>query len=107
VLQASRSGQLYLDGWAGSGKSVALFSLVAWARANGYVALYLPSAFSLVQSERPPCCGWQQPQAGAPLAHRFLLGHQPITALSLHALALQLPSHRPAALPLTVAAPWS
>ena len=46
-----RRRQLYLDGREGSGKSVALYSLVAWARANGWLALYLPSAFSLVQSE--------------------------------------------------------
>ncbi len=52
--QGKERSHLYLDGWAGSGKSVALYSLVAWARANGWLALYVPSAFSLVQSE--PCC---------------------------------------------------
>ena len=48
---------MFLDGWAGSGKSVALYSLVAWARQQGHVALYIPSAFSLVQSERPAAAG--------------------------------------------------
>lgn len=48
--QAREKPQLYLDGFAGSGKSVALYSLVAWARAHGWLALYVPSAFSLVQS---------------------------------------------------------
>lgn len=50
VVQERTRRQLYLDGWAGSGKSVALYSLVAWARAQGWLALYLPSAFSLVQT---------------------------------------------------------
>jgi rhamnogalacturonyl hydrolase YesR len=50
-LQEKGRGHLYLDGWAGSGKSVALYSLVAWARAQGWLALYVPSAFSMVQSE--------------------------------------------------------
>eukprot|EP00887_Chlorella_sp_A99_P004908 scaffold4.g4908.t1 len=44
---ARRLGRLYLDGWAGAGKSVALFMAVAWARANGWVALYVPSAAAL------------------------------------------------------------
>lgn len=49
--QERKKPQVYLDGWAGSGKSVALYSLVAWARQHGWLALYIPSAFSLVQSE--------------------------------------------------------
>ena len=40
---------IYLDGWAGSGKSVALYALVNWARANGWLALYLPTANLLVE----------------------------------------------------------
>ncbi|KAL4439233.1 hypothetical protein ABPG77_004135 [Micractinium sp. CCAP 211/92] len=50
AVQGKERSHLYLDGWAGSGKSVALYSLVAWARANGWLALYMPSAFSLVQT---------------------------------------------------------
>ncbi|PSC69955.1 28S ribosomal mitochondrial [Micractinium conductrix] len=50
AVQSKERPQLYLDGWAGSGKSVALYSAVAWARANGWLALYVPSAFSLVQN---------------------------------------------------------
>lgn len=48
--QKREKPRLYLDGYVGSGKSVALYSLVAWARAKGWLALYLPSAFSLIQS---------------------------------------------------------
>ena len=43
--------RLLLDGWAGTGKSVALLALVAWARAAGWVVMYIPSAFQLVQGE--------------------------------------------------------
>lgn len=65
VVQERTRRQLYLDGWAGSGKSVALYSLVAWARAQGWLALYLPSAFSLVQSECVGrACVWPCAQAG-------------------------------------------
>lgn len=49
-VQDRKKPLLFLDGWAGSGKSVALYSLVAWARQQGHVALYIPSAFSLVQN---------------------------------------------------------
>ncbi|KAI3428497.1 hypothetical protein D9Q98_007321 [Chlorella vulgaris] len=49
-VQDNPRRHLYLDGWTGSGKSVALYSLVAWARAQGWLALYIPSAFSLVQT---------------------------------------------------------
>ena len=37
-----------------SGFVAPLCSLVAWARQQGHVALYIPSAFSLVQSELVP-----------------------------------------------------
>uniref|UniRef100_A0A1D2A603 Small ribosomal subunit protein mS29 n=3 Tax=Auxenochlorella protothecoides TaxID=3075 RepID=A0A1D2A603_AUXPR len=47
--QSLRKRRISLQGWTGSGKSVALYSLVAWARANDWVALYVPSAFSMVQ----------------------------------------------------------
>ena len=55
VLQTvlnSKKGQrkdLVLDGWTGSGKSVALYALVAAARASGWVVMYVPSASLLVQ----------------------------------------------------------
>jgi hypothetical protein len=44
-----RGRHIYLDGWTGSGKSVALFSLVNWARRNGWLAMYMPSAYMLVE----------------------------------------------------------
>lgn len=70
-LQSKERPHLYLDGWAGSGKSVALYSLVAWARANGWLALYLPSAFSLVQSEPRSACGPPAPRLpAAPVGRR-------------------------------------
>lgn len=45
----------------------ALCSLVAWARQQGHVALYIPSAFSLVQSEAG------QPQAALRSAHAVVV----------------------------------
>jgi hypothetical protein len=38
-----------LDGWTGSGKSVSLYALVAAARENGWVVMYIPSASLLVR----------------------------------------------------------
>lgn len=52
LAQSGRKPQISLEGWTGSGKSVALFSLVAWARANGWITLYVPSAFSMVKGEK-------------------------------------------------------
>lgn len=49
MAQTLRKPQISLQGWTGSGKSAAMYSLVAWARANGWIALYVPSAFSMVQ----------------------------------------------------------
>lgn len=55
VLQAvlnSKKGErkdVILDGWTGSGKSMALYALVAAARASGWVVMYVPSASLLVQ----------------------------------------------------------
>ena len=40
---------LVVDGWTGSGKSVALYVLTAAARANGWVVMYVPSAALFVQ----------------------------------------------------------
>lgn len=52
LLRHAESGdkrQISLQGWTGSGKSAALYALVSWARASGWIALYVPSAFSMVQ----------------------------------------------------------
>ena len=40
---------LVVDGWTGSGKSVALYALTAAARASGWVVMYVPSAALFVQ----------------------------------------------------------
>lgn len=90
LLDAAAAGtpqRLYLDGWAGSGKSTALFSLVAWARAAGWVVLYLPNADLLVQG------AWSQWFCNviAPVLHA------PWTLLLLHWAGLALPTAPPAA----------
>jgi small subunit ribosomal protein S29 len=49
VAQSAGSGlRLWIDGPVGSGKSIALASLVGWARASGWLALYVPSADALM-----------------------------------------------------------
>eukprot|EP00889_Picochlorum_renovo_P004415 jgi/Picre1/31445/NNA_006797.t1 len=40
---------IVLDGWKGSGKTVALYSLAALAREKGWVVMFVPSASLLVQ----------------------------------------------------------
>ena len=57
--------RLLLDGWAGTGKSVALLSLVAWARAAGWVVMYVPSAFQLMQGAGGACGVWLGARGGA------------------------------------------
>ncbi|KDD76148.1 hypothetical protein H632_c337p3, partial [Helicosporidium sp. ATCC 50920] len=56
-LAASARGQhVHLSGWTGSGKSVAMFAAVQWARRAGWVALYVPSAQALVEGgSLSPC----------------------------------------------------
>ena len=38
-----------MDGQVGSGKSVALFSLALWARQNGWLVVYVPSAYAFIE----------------------------------------------------------
>lgn len=48
VREAVKQGKsLMLDGRRGGGKSVALVNLIAWARSEDYVVVYVPSAKSL------------------------------------------------------------
>lgn len=51
VLQSKKGERMdvVLDGWTGSGKSVALYALTVAARASGWVVLYVPSASLLVR----------------------------------------------------------
>jgi hypothetical protein len=44
--------RIFLDGWTGAGKSAALYALVHWARAAGWVVMYVPSATLMVQGGR-------------------------------------------------------
>jgi small subunit ribosomal protein S29 len=52
AVEGGVAPRLLLEGWTGAGKSAALLTLVAWARASGWVALYLPSARLAVQGGR-------------------------------------------------------
>lgn len=49
---APGSKTFYVDGWTGAGKSVALYSLAAAARAAGWIVMYVPSASLLVRGGR-------------------------------------------------------
>jgi small subunit ribosomal protein S29 len=52
AVEGGATPRLLLEGWTGAGKSAALLALVAWARASGWVALYIPSARLAVQGGR-------------------------------------------------------
>ncbi|GAX75551.1 hypothetical protein CEUSTIGMA_g2994.t1 [Chlamydomonas eustigma] len=47
--EEGRGSQVLLKGPPGTGKSVALASLVEWARASGWIAMYIPSATELTR----------------------------------------------------------
>eukprot|EP00890_Picochlorum_soloecismus_P001237 jgi/Picsp_1/2113/NSC_05578-R1_28s ribosomal protein mitochondrial-like len=47
--ESSRRKDIYVDGWKGSGKSMALYALVSLAREMGWVVMYVPSASLLVE----------------------------------------------------------
>eukprot|EP00878_Enallax_costatus_P017811 GHUV01018716.1.p1 GENE.GHUV01018716.1~~GHUV01018716.1.p1 ORF type:complete len:371 (+),score=129.58 GHUV01018716.1:159-1271(+) len=49
VLDSAAVPQVHLKGPAGSGKSIAVVQLVEWARSNGWLALYVPSAVDLTR----------------------------------------------------------
>lgn len=79
--QARKKPRMYLEGYTGSGKSVALYSLVAWARAHGWLALYVPSAFSLVQR------AWALHACAGPCSRGGLHRRGLLCVLSLSSLA--------------------
>lgn len=41
--------KIILEGYSGSGKSVALYLLVAWARSKGWLVMYIPSAKHMLE----------------------------------------------------------
>ena len=61
LVQSRRKPQIYLDGPVSSGKSLALAALVDWARAEGWLVMYLPAATSLLHGglfkRRAPAVG--------------------------------------------------
>jgi Mitochondrial ribosomal death-associated protein 3 len=44
--------KIYIEGWTGAGKSIALYTLAATARAAGKVVMYIPTASLLTQGGR-------------------------------------------------------
>ena len=52
VVAQGQHSRIFVDGWAGSGKSVALYSLAALARNAGWVVMYVPSASMLTRGGR-------------------------------------------------------
>jgi hypothetical protein len=50
--EAQRHHKIYIAGWTGAGKSMALYTLAATARAAGKVVMYIPAASLLTQGGR-------------------------------------------------------
>jgi hypothetical protein len=46
------NNKIFVDGWTGAGKSIALYTLAATARASGKVVMYIPAASLLTQGGR-------------------------------------------------------
>eukprot|EP00879_Flechtneria_rotunda_P024773 GHRR01026283.1.p1 GENE.GHRR01026283.1~~GHRR01026283.1.p1 ORF type:complete len:312 (+),score=113.83 GHRR01026283.1:643-1578(+) len=49
TLQSTAGVKVHLRGPAGAGKSIAVVQLVEWARSNGWLVLYVPSAAALTR----------------------------------------------------------
>nr|8A22_Bw Chain Bw, mS29 [Polytomella magna]8APN_Bw Chain Bw, mS29 [Polytomella magna] len=49
LIKEGDKNRILLSGPTGTGKSVALFSLVEWARQQDWIVLYIPSAFTLTR----------------------------------------------------------
>ena len=47
--ESGKRKDIYVDGWKGSGKSMALYALVSLAREMGWVVMYVPSASLFVE----------------------------------------------------------
>jgi hypothetical protein len=52
VIAEGQHSHIFVDGWAGSGKSIALYALAALARSAGWVVMYVPSASMLTRGGR-------------------------------------------------------
>lgn len=80
---ASREArQVYVNGWTGAGKSIALYSLAAVARQAGWIVMYVPSATLLTQGgrfHRSDIEGdnlWDTPEAARHLLNAILGSHR-------------------------------
>merc|ERR1712137_784090 len=51
-LQSRGTSPIFIDGYNGTGKSIALCHTVLYARAEGWLVLYVPDAYKLVSSYR-------------------------------------------------------
>ena len=79
------SGQqtrIHVDGWTGAGKSIALYTLAAAARAAGYVVMYIPTATLMTQggrfyrSENEEDPLWDTPEAARHIINALLTSHK-------------------------------
>lgn len=52
IVAEGQHSRMFVDGWAGSGKSIALYALAALARSAGWVVMYVPSASMLTRGGR-------------------------------------------------------
>lgn len=82
ILSSSQGERMdvLLDGWTGSGKSVSLYALVAAARANGWVVMYVPSASLLVRGgtfkkKDEDDSHWYTPMAAGYILQSFYKSH--------------------------------
>eukprot|EP00271_Cylindrocystis_brebissonii_P004017 TRINITY_DN15357_c0_g1_i1.p1 TRINITY_DN15357_c0_g1~~TRINITY_DN15357_c0_g1_i1.p1 ORF type:complete len:634 (+),score=98.60 TRINITY_DN15357_c0_g1_i1:151-2052(+) len=85
-----RSSSFLLEGPSGSGKSFALAQAVAWARANGWLVLYVPSGQSWLRGGFCYPCereagGYDTPLQARSVLQAFLAGHATaLAALPMH-----------------------
>lgn len=69
---------IYLDGPAGCGKSIALVSLVDWARSQGWLVLYVPSAQTLIEGghfHKGEDGLWETPEVAKALLRSMVTNH--------------------------------
>jgi len=71
--KAGKANTIFVDGWGGSGKSMALYSLVAAAREKGWVVMYVPSASIFVQGGKYKKKDEDSPVWYTPVAAKHLL----------------------------------
>lgn len=69
---------VYLDGPTGCGKSIALVSLVDWARSQGWLVLYIPSAQTLIEGglfHKGEDGLWETPEVAKALLRSMVTNH--------------------------------